>query len=68
MKRLLLAVVLVAGCATWRTTGRLVDGPCDHLGIRPQSDDVRDVGVTLQWSTERGAALGPGCPARADAS
>jgi hypothetical protein len=49
-------VVLLFSCATWRQTGRLVDGPCTHLGARPadlsQSDAVDDWGFTLQASSD----------------
>lgn len=33
---------------SWLTTGRLIDEPDLHLGVRPHSDDPADVAITVQ--------------------
>jgi hypothetical protein len=45
----------LAGCAAWYASGRVLDRPCDHLGVRPASDAKENIAVTVQWSTDRPA-------------
>src|SRR5579864_7319509 len=47
-----LALPLLLCCATWTQTGRLVDDPCVHVGVRPASDGFGDVATTFQVTTD----------------
>ncbi len=47
-----LALLLLAGCAGWANSGRLVDGRCWHVGARPASDGAGDYALTVQVSTD----------------
>lgn len=38
-------------CGTWTQTGRLVDDPCVHVGVRPATD-LSGAAVTLQVTTD----------------
>ena len=52
----LLAALWALGCSTVTTlvrTGSAIRTRHDHLGVRVSSDDPRDWGVTVQWSTDR---------------
>lgn len=39
-------------CATWTKTGRVVNDPCVHVGVRPASDGLGDFAVTVQVTTD----------------
>jgi hypothetical protein len=58
---LVIAALLLSSCATWASTGRVVNDPCLHVGVRPASDAVGDYAVTVQVTTDARALLGPGC-------
>ena len=44
--------LLLASCAWWQT-GRVIDGPCTHLGVRPATD-LSGVAVTVQVAHDLG--------------
>ena len=48
-----LALAALAGCASWWSTGRIVDGTCTHLGVRGHTD-LTGVAVTLQLTHDWG--------------
>jgi hypothetical protein len=65
--RCALACALLLSCATWTSTGRLVNAPCLHVGGRVHSDDLgHDYALTVQVSTEW-APCRVVYPSRADA-
>jgi hypothetical protein len=45
-------MVILASCATWASTGRVVDGPCLHVGVRVHGDAVNEWATTLQVTTD----------------
>jgi hypothetical protein len=44
--------LLLAACSTWAQTGRVVDGRCVHVGVRPASDGLGDYALTVQVTTD----------------
>jgi hypothetical protein len=46
------ALPLFIACETWSQTGRLVNEPCLHVGVRPASDSVGDGVITVQVTTD----------------
>jgi hypothetical protein len=44
--------LLFISCATWTETGRLVNNPCLHVGLRPATDGAGNGAATLQISTD----------------
>ena len=56
-RRLVVFLALFVVCATWSSTGRIVNKPCTHVGIRPVDltmvDDESDgTGVSVRVSTD----------------
>jgi hypothetical protein len=47
-----LALVMLAHCSGWMRTGRLVDGRCIHVGLRPASDAIGEWAVTVQVAAD----------------
>ena len=58
-----LVLVSLSACAGWARSGRLVDQPCLHVGVRPASDAAGNWAVTVQVTTDWPAR----CRRRADA-
>lgn len=50
----LIALALVASCATWTATGSVYRSPCQHWGVRPSSDALDEWAITVQYSREWG--------------
>jgi hypothetical protein len=48
----LAAALGAASCATWARTGRIINDPCIHVGVRPASDGLGDYAVTVQITTD----------------
>lgn len=47
-----LALPFFFACATWSNTGRIVNDPCVHVGVRPASDTVGNEAITVQVTTD----------------
>jgi hypothetical protein len=46
------AMPLFLACSTWTRTGRVVNEPCVHLGVRPALDGSGNYAATVQLSTD----------------
>ena len=46
--------VLVCNCSHWAATGRVVDRPCVHVGVRPAADAADEWAFTIQVTHEWG--------------
>jgi len=43
---------IVTNCAHWAATGRVIDRPCVHAGIRPASDAIDEWAFTVQVTAD----------------
>jgi hypothetical protein len=52
MWRAALLALSIVSCETWSRTGRVVNDPCVHVGVRPASDGAGNYALTVQITTD----------------